>query len=131
VLDTQHKKLIDITNELYRACLSRSQTLDAVFKESMGHMVEYVRYHFTAEQELLQRIGYPKALEHKMQHDTLIKQILEAAENYGKGKKFVPNTFVRTLRDWVFGHIAVSDQIFSDYIREQKRKGLLSDAQLM
>jgi hemerythrin len=56
VIDTQHKKLIDITNELYRACLSRSQTLDAVFKESMGRMVEYVRYHFTAEQELLQRI---------------------------------------------------------------------------
>jgi hemerythrin len=131
VIDTQHKKLIDITNELYRACLSRSRTLDAVFKESMSRMVEYVRYHFTEEQELLQRIGYPKALEHKRQHDTLIKQILEAAKDYDSGKKFVPNTFVRTLRDWVFGHIAVSDKIFSDYINEQKRKGLLSEAQLI
>jgi hemerythrin len=131
VSDTQHRKLIDITNELYRACLSGSRTLDAVFKESLSRMVEYVRYHFTAEQELLQRIGYPNAHEHKMQHDSLIKQILEASENYEKGKQYVPNTFVRTLRDWVFGHIAVSDKLFSDYIHEQKRKGLLSDAQLM
>jgi hemerythrin len=131
LLDAQHKKLIDITNELYRACLSRSTTLDAVFKESMSRMVEYVRFHFTAEQELLKRIGYPKAHEHKMQHDTLIRQILEAAENYGKGKKFVPNNFVRTLKEWIFGHIAVSYKIFSDYIKVQKRKGLLSDAQLI
>jgi hemerythrin len=131
VIDAQHRKLIDITNELYRACLSSSQTLDAAFKESMSRMVEYVRTHFTTEQELLQRIGYPKAYEHKLQHDTLSRQILEAAENYGKGKKFVPNNFVRTLKEWIFGHIAVSDKIFSDYIKEQKRKGLLSDSQLV
>ena len=130
IIDIQHKKLVDLTNELYRACLSRDASVEEMFKEAMGRMVEYVRYHFSEEQDLLQRINYPDYHDHKKQHDTLVMQILSAAKGYNEGKKFVPNNFVRTLKDWVFGHIAVSDKIYSGYVHEQKKKGLLTDEQL-
>jgi hemerythrin len=96
----------------------------------MSRMVEYVRFHFSAEQELLLRVKYPGFQEHKKQHDVLVRDILEAVKGYSEGKKFVPNHFVRTLRDWILGHIAHFDKLYASYIVTQKKKGLLSDLEI-
>ena len=130
LIDNQHKELIRLTNELHQACLNRNQEVEAVFKGAMSRMVEYVHFHFGAEQELLQKIGYPDYHNHKKQHDSLIRDILLAVKDYSEGKKFVPNHFVRTLKDWIFSHIAVYDKIYASYIADQMKKGLISDEQL-
>ena len=130
LIDSQHRELVNLTNQLYNACRGGNEKAGSAFKEAMSAMVEYVRFHFSTEQKLLERINYPDYKKHKMMHDTLIKDILEAAQNYHEGKKFVPNQFVRTLKEWVFGHIAVYDKNYSFYVHEQKRKGLLTDKQL-
>ena len=128
LIDDQHKKLVDLTNRLYHACLKKEDA--TVFKETMSSMVEYVRFHFDAELQLLERVNYPNILKHKKQHEKMVKSILDAVKDYGDGKKFVPNAFVWTLKDWVFGHIARSDKLYAAYIEEQKKKGLLSDVLL-
>ena len=130
LIDNQHKELVRLTNELYQACMKGNEALNTVFKDAMSRMVEYVRFHFTAELELLHRINYPQYKEHKKQHDSLIVQILDAAKEYNEGRKFIPNNFVRTLKDWVFSHIAVCDMIYAGYVREQIRKGLLTSRQI-
>ena len=53
--------------------------------------------------------------------------ILEASKEFGMGKKFVAHSFVRTLKDWVFSHIAFSDKLYAAYVTEQKSMGLLTD----
>ena len=130
LIDNQHKELVILTNALYNACLDGKEQTDNVFKKAMGKMVDYVKYHFSMELVMLKNIKYPGYNEHKKQHDSLIENILAAAKEYGTGKQFVPNNFVRTLRDWVFGHIAVYDKAYSIYICDQKRKGLLFDEQI-
>ena len=130
LIDYQHKELVKLTNQLYQACLAGNEVVEAVFKAAMSKMVDYVRFHFTAELELLKRIDYPDYNSHKKQHDTLVMNILEASKEYGDGKRFTPNNFVRTLKDWVFGHIAVSDKFYAAYVSEQKDKGLLTDEQI-
>jgi len=127
VIDTQHKELFLLTNELFRACMSDEKTLKSVFTETMGRMVDYVRFHFSAEQELLHKIKYPEYHEHKKQHDKLIRDILTAVTAHNKGEKFVPNQFVRTMRDWILGHIALTDKQYVAFITAQMNKGLLSD----
>ena len=129
-IDNQHKELMKLTNELYRACLSGKDNANSAFKEAMRRMVEYVRFHFSDEQKLLERVKYPDYIEHKRQHDTLVMNILEAVKEFEKGNKFVPNSFVRTLKDWVFGHIAVLDKTYAFYINGQRKKGLITDQQL-
>ncbi|MDR2729857.1 MAG: bacteriohemerythrin [Treponema sp.] len=130
LIDSQHKELFSLTNELFQACLGKEEALEGVFKETMERMVNYVRFHFSAEQELLQRLKYPDYHEHKKQHETLVREILEAVKEYSSGKKFIPNQFVRTLRDWILSHIAVRDKLYAVYIAVQKKKGLLSDLQI-
>jgi hemerythrin len=130
LIDSQHKELFTLTNELFRACKGKDETLKDVFKETMGRMVEYVRFHFGAEQELLQRVKYPDYNEHKKLHEMLIRDILDAVKGYNKGEKFVPNQFVRTMRDWILSHIALTDKQYVMYINAQKKKGLLSDMEI-
>jgi len=129
-VDEQHQRLVILTNELYEACLTGNEEKEAVFKTAMSRMVDYVREHFAAELVILERIKYPRFHEHKQQHATLVQDILEAVKEHDEGKPFVPNNFVRTLKDWVFGHIAIYDRLYADYVADQKKKGLLSDQQI-
>ena len=126
LIDGQHHELVELTNQLYIACSTRDDVLQTVFKDAMSNMVKYVRFHFSAELKLLNAINYPDYNNHKKMHDSLVKNILEAANEYNDGKKFVPNNFVRTLKDWIFGHIAVYDKLYSAYVMEQIRSGALT-----
>jgi hemerythrin len=131
LIDEQHKALIEIINDLYLACTEDGfENPDEAFRETLKRMVDYVRFHFGAEQKLLEHIKYPKFADHKTEHDTMVKNILEAAKEYNEGKRFVPNHFVRTLRDWVFSHIALADKLYAAYVAELKKKGLLNDQQI-
>jgi hemerythrin len=130
LIDSQHKELFSLTNELFHACLGGEEALEGVFKETMERMVEYVHFHFGAEQEMLQRVKYPDYQEHKKQHETLVRDILQSVKEYNEGQKLVPNQFVRTLRDWILSHIALYDKLFASYIATQKKKGVLSDREI-
>jgi len=127
LIDSQHKELFSLTNELFRACMGDNEALKGVFMGTMERMVNYVRFHFGAEQQLLQRINYPGYQEHKKQHDKLVRDILDAVSAHNKGEKFVANQFVRTMRDWILGHIAIADKQYAVFIADQKKKGLLGD----
>lgn len=129
-IDNQHKELINLTNELYQACLSGKETANAVFKDAMKRMVDYVNFHFSTEQKLLERVKFPDAAEHKKQHDALIKKILDSVKDFDKGINFVPNNFARTLKDWILSHIAVFDKAYALYIFDLKRKGVITDQQI-
>jgi hemerythrin len=130
VIDNQHKQLVELTNQLYLACLAGDEVISTVFKDAMGHMVDYVRFHFAAELKLLSAVNYPDYHNHKKMHDDLVHEILGAAKDYSEGKKFVPNNFVRTLRDWIFGHIAVYDKIYAAYVADEIRKGVITEKML-
>jgi len=96
----------------------------------MSRMVEYVQFHFSTEEKLLTRINYPGFQEHKKQHEIMVFNILQAVKDFNEGGIFVPNHFARTLKDWIFSHIAVSDKSFAIFIHERRKKGLLTDEQL-
>jgi len=127
LIDAQHKELLVLINRLYKACLAKGDGADGEFRSAIHRMVDYVHFHFSAEVALLEKAGYPDVEDHKNHHDLLIKNILEASRDYGRGNTYVPIKFVRMLRDWVFGHIAVQDKVYAKYIAQQKKNGLLGD----
>jgi len=129
-IDSQHKTLFALTNDLYRACLAGDTVTDVVFKETLRKMVDYVRFHFSDELTLLKKVNYPGFNEQKAQHDGFVKQILEAVKDYEEGKKFVANSFVRDMRDWILGHIGYSDKKYAIYIADLKKKGLITAQQI-
>lgn len=130
LIDEQHKKLIDMTNELYIGCLGGDEAAEAYFLKTVHDAVDYVRFHFTTEERLLERINYPDIVGHKKEHENFVREILQQVQAFQEGKKFVPNVFVRYLRDWVLTHIAVSDKLYAAYLVEMKKQEVLFSSSL-
>jgi hemerythrin len=121
-IDEQHKELLRLTNELYAACLNDDNEAKEQFKNTISALVHYVSEHFSAEERLLERVKYPKYAEHKAEHESFVKKMLEQVSCFKEGKSFVPNNFVRYLKDWILSHIAVSDKHYATYIFALKRE---------
>jgi hemerythrin len=126
LIDDQHKELIRLTNELYKGCLAGDKAARVYFMSAVKGTVDYVKYHFSAEEKLLENAKYPEIADHKRQHESFVKQILGDVQSYQGGKKFVPNVFVRDLRDWILSHIAVMDKRYAAYILNLKKQGALT-----
>jgi hemerythrin len=126
LVDDQHKKLIDLTNKLYAGCLAGDDEAKVYFLETVHDTVDYVKYHFTAEEKILEKIKYPYITEHKKAHESFVKRIFEEVKSFEEGKKFVPNIFVRYLKDWILTHIAVEDKKYARYIRDLKKQSSLN-----
>jgi hemerythrin len=126
LIDDQHKELIRLTNELYKGCLAGDEAAKAYFTSAVKGTVDYVKYHFSAEEKILENVKYPDIAEHKKQHEAFVKKVLADVQNFHDGKKFVPNVFVRFLKDWILSHIAVMDTRYAKYILDLKKQGALS-----
>jgi hemerythrin-like metal-binding domain len=122
MVDKQHKHLVNLTNQLYNACLGEKGELEEKFKEVMKELVEYVMIHFKDEEKIMEEINYPSIKEHKQKHEKFVKEILESVNAYRNGKQFVPNAFVRFLRDWLFNHILLTDKEMARYYLSLKEK---------
>jgi hemerythrin len=123
LIDEQHKKLIELTNDLYEACLGGIESATSNFREAIRGTVEYVKYHFAAEEKILENVKYPGIAAHKKEHETFVVTILRDVKDFEEGKKFVPNVFVRYLKDWILAHIAVEDKKYAGYILALKKQG--------
>jgi hemerythrin len=121
LIDTQHRKLIELTNTLYKGCLTGEEEAKHYFRKTIQGTVDYVKYHFAAEEKLMEHFGYPELANHKGQHTGFVLKILEDVKSFQSGKKFVPNAFVRYLKDWILSHIAVMDRHYAEYILGQNR----------
>jgi hemerythrin len=115
-IDEQHKQLIRLTNELYRSCMGGDNAAKEGFSIAMHGTVDYVKTHFAFEEAMLSKAAYPYITWHKREHGGFIKQILEDSAKFDAGEKFIPNKFVRFLRDWVLSHIAVADKSYAAFI---------------
>jgi hemerythrin len=125
-IDDQHKELVRLTNELYQGCLKGDEAAKAFFAKTVKGTVDYVKYHFSAEEKLLENVKYPELPNHKKFHEAFVKQLLDNVRSFQEGKKFVPNVFVRFLRDWILSHIAVEDKKYAAYIFNLKKQGALN-----
>jgi hemerythrin len=49
-------------------------------------------------------------------------ELLNEVKSFKEGKKFVPNNFVRYLKDWILSHIAIMDISYAKYILSLKKR---------
>lgn len=113
-IDKQHKHIFEIANSL-------SDTLDVATRSRfIMALYKHIREHFTAEEQMMKDIGYPKLEVHRNLHDDLITELNRIAEvssrdrePFGKLKTF--------LYHWVIDHILNHDMDYFRFTRERKR----------
>jgi hemerythrin len=125
LIDSQHKQLIVVTNSLFEACQGGDETAKEQFKKTVREAVDYVKYHFSTEEQIMEKLLYSAFPVHKKEHTDFTQKVLTNVQTFESGKKFVPNQFVRFLKDWILSHIAITDSKLGEYLLELQQKGVL------
>lgn len=119
-LDSQHKMLIDTLNELHEAMMNREA------KEVIGGILkglaDYVGVHFSYEENLMQKHGYPSLDEHKKAHQAFVQKVVEFKKKFDGGHLMLSMEVMNFLKDWLKNHIKGTDQKYSEFF---KQKGVI------
>ena len=120
MIDTQHKRLVELTNNLHFACRRGVENANLHFIGTAQEVADYMVYHFSSEQKLMTFFQYPEFPAHKKEHDIFVKDVLAQIKKFSSSKHLVPHRFVQYLKEWILSHIAVTDKALAKYILSVK-----------
>ena len=120
LVDKQHERLVQLTNDLHAAFLESKETATTRFIEAAREAVKYVGYHFTTEEKMMVLLEYPDYPAHKKEHELFTKEVLLQTQKFAEQKNLAANRFVRFLTDWILSHVAVCDKAMVDYMLSLK-----------
>jgi hemerythrin len=78
-------------------------------------MKAYIDFHFTKEEELMQKFEYPEYMKHKAEHEFFVKKVLEIDAKYRKGQLVLSFEITDFLKNWFKNHILVSDKNYTTF----------------
>ena len=110
-IDLQHKKLVDMINELNDA-MRQGKGRDVLGK-IINSLIEYAAIHFRTEEKYFVRFGYPDTEKHKQEHAAFVKKVADFKSGFEKGRLSVTLEVMRFLSDWLRNHIMKSDKKYS------------------
>ncbi len=117
-IDSQHKKLISIANELYDVVTKD----DADYKSKMSlilkKLTDYTQYHFTSEEQLQEKIGYVGLSAHKNAHNYFIKEVEFQIQKLSADDKNNILGFYEYIAGWVLNHIAKADKVWANFMKQ-------------
>ncbi|MBF0606786.1 MAG: bacteriohemerythrin [Candidatus Magnetobacterium sp. LHC-1] len=116
-IDNQHKKLVDIINELYSAMQGGKGA--AVMGKVLGELIGYTKDHFAYEEKLMVQHKYNDNNKHKLEHDKLTKQVLDLQKQFTDGKMVVTVEVMNFLKKWLNDHILDKDKTFAAFLNQK------------
>ena len=109
VIDKQHRRIVDLINELNTANESGDPQ---VINHVLSELVDYTLSHFSFEEELQEKANYPFYKAHKRVHDIFTKRVGEFQKRAAGGENVAPE-MLSMLKIWLVNHIKGDD---ADYI---------------
>lgn len=130
VIDNQHKRIVEMINQLHDA---QAQRHEGKVGQVIEELVDYTLSHFAFEETLLEDAGYEFTRAHKKVHELFIKRVSEYRLRFAAGED-VADELKQLLGRWLFNHIRNDDASYADSVRanlqtltrDQARGGWLS-----
>ena len=113
-IDQQHKKLINLINQLQTAV--DYSTGEEFERDALNELVDYTKTHFSYEEGLLRDNDYPEYEPHKLQHETMLKKVEEVLAEYERNNESAMDNAIDFLKDWLINHINGTDKEYSSYL---------------
>ncbi len=116
MIDTQHKELIDRTNQFLIKVENGASRAEAI--QVLDYLAEYVEFHFGEEERFQEEIEYPGIAEHKQKHEELRQTVKDLTnmldEEDGPSEAFVKQVESKVV-DWLVRHIQSFDRSVAEY----------------
>jgi len=115
-IDAQHQEWLGILNDLYEAMASGTD------KEKLGVILDrlicYCGWHFSAEERIMRAAGYPGLTKHQEGHNQLTSRVFSVQVRFEHGMELgLSVDTLSLLRDWITGHILVTDMRFARFLK--------------
>lgn len=120
IIDDQHRELFSRFNKLLEAC-KEGKGRDEMMKVLL-FLNDYIRSHFSAEEELQTKFNYPGYPTHRAQHNSFIhtvEQLERQFKDEGATIALVIQTN-QTMVNWLIQHIGKMDREFAEFVRPRK-----------
>ena len=118
-IDIQHKKLVDIGEQVYKLIIKDGDHYDDIVT-LLHELKDYTIYHFKTEEDLFEKHPeFLKAESHIFEHRLFVKKIekyFEDLELIDKEQKKVLLDLMTFISDWLVQHIVGSDKEYAPYI---------------
>ncbi|MEO5336986.1 MAG: bacteriohemerythrin [Magnetospirillum sp. WYHS-4] len=129
VLDNDHRQLFDIINSLHDAV--HRQADQKMVGAILDALVSYAESHFEREEGYQERCGYPRRIEHGIEHKRFTGVVYGLKRQYERTPETVVGRDVLAfLKAWLEKHILVEDMAFVPYLRGEKGGSARSPAML-
>lgn len=113
-IDAQHRKLVDILNELYDA-MGKGHA-NQVLGNLLDELIKYTVIHFSTEERLFRQYDYPGFAVHKREHEGLTAQVKTLQRDYQAGKLSISIKVGTFLKDWLAHHILEADMKYAPFL---------------
>lgn len=116
--DAQHKRLINLINELNEAMAlgSGKERVASI----LDGLVDYTSKHFSSEEAMMKKCGYGGYGEQCSEHGKLLDQVAAFKSDFDQGKAVVNLKLMGFLKDWLVKHILQSDMKYKDFFADKK-----------
>ena len=115
--DDQHKKLIDMLNELHDAM--KVGKGKEVLEKILAGLIQYTGTHFANEERLMKLHNYPGYEQHKKEHNLLALQVNDVQTQYREGNAVLSQAVMTFLKDWLQNHIQGSDKNYAPFLNSK------------
>ncbi len=117
LIDSQHRQLCDAIDNLLDACKAGKGRNEII--STINFLYDYTKKHFSEEEALQKKSGYPKYEEHKKLHDGFILQLIQIKDDIiANGITITTvSTVNMLLLNWLLNHIKKVDKELAEYVQ--------------
>lgn len=115
-IDTQHKTLFSMVNELH-AAMMRQEGKGAA-GPMLAKLLKYTHDHFATEEQLMAATKYPEAVKHCAAHRDLSKKAEELSGRFQRGESGITVHLLKFVSDWLTQHIVKEDKLYAPWLKE-------------
>ena len=108
-IDEDHKRLVQCLDDLFTACFAGQGP--QVLSPILDRLMDYTRQHFSHEEDVMRKVGYPGLDDHRAEHAALVLELDDIIEQHRIGDTHeLSNQTLQFLEDWLSHHILVEDK---------------------
>lgn len=125
-IDSQHRQIVDILNQLYTLLNDSGADRQAEAELVFDQLANYVTEHFAYEEDLIFNCGYPNDLliAHKATHAALLSKVQCIARAHQEGDAAALSELLPYLYgNWLIEHICGTDKAYASYVVTDKASG--------
>lgn len=116
-IDEQHQELFALINQAYETIggdpIHEYEALWAI----LSKLIDYTRFHFTEEEGMMERAGYPQLAQHREQHRALIRDTEEMLNTLESGEAAIgAEKLCQFIKQWIEQHVLTVDRGYMTYL---------------